>query len=80
MAIYTIMSLHHIHLLFLWSLPQITDEAHFLYVCIFVPAQAGITRVLNFQPTVKYSLKSGTGIPGVDVTLILDVNLTQDVT
>lgn len=57
-----------------------TNEVHFLYVCIFVPAQAEITRVLNFQPTVKYSLTSETGILGVDVTFILDVNLIQDVT
>lgn len=65
---------------FAFSLIITSNEVHFLYVCIFVPAQAGITRVLNFQPTVKYSLTSETGILGVDGAFILDVNFKQDVT
>lgn len=53
---------------------------HFQYVCVFVPAQAEIDIVLNSHLTFKYVLTSETGILGVDVTFILDVNLIQDVT
>lgn len=55
-------------------------NAFFKYVCVFVPAQAEINIVLNSHLTFKYGLTSETGILGVDVTLIWDVNWIQDVT
>lgn len=55
-------------------------NAFFKYVCVFVPAQAEINIVLNSRLTFKYGLTSETGILGVDVTLIWDVNWIQDVT
>lgn len=43
-------------------------------VCVFFPAKTEINIVLNSHLTCKYGLTSETGILGVDVILILDVN------